>query len=94
MRFINSIEINEPSDWNLVASDVIDNFLEDFSKREGLTRPAEYEDTIDFDGCVTFIYTEKGMKLYNRMVERLNKLGNSIFPDETFDYSPTNIRFP
>lgn len=95
MKFRNSIEIKEPSDWELVASDVIDTFLEDFTKREGLTRePDDDDDLYDFDGNVGFIYTQKGMKLYYRMVDKLSKLGCKIFPNEIFSYSPTNINFP
>ena len=94
MKFRNSISIKTPYDWELVASDVIDEFLEDFTDRKGLTRPAEYEDQIDFDGSVSFMYTQKGMKLYDRMVERLDKLGNKIFPGQKFSYSPSNIQFP
>ena len=94
MKFRNSIEIKEPSDWEMVASDVIDEFLEDFTEREGLTREPNREDLYDFGGYVGFMYTQKGMKLYDRMIDRLNALGNKLFPGEHFSYSPENIRFP
>lgn len=94
MKFRNSIEIKEPSDWELVGSDVIDDFLSDFPERDGLTRPVEYEDDIDFDGCVSYMYTQKGMELYDRMVDRLNTLGDKIFPGEKFSYSSSNMIFP
>ena len=74
MKFRNSITINDALDWELVASDVLDSFLEDFPVRKGLT--------------------QKGMQLYDRMVNRLNVLGNKLFPDATFHYSPSNIIFP
>lgn len=94
MKFRNSIEINTVQDWNDVASEVIDVFLDDFPKRKGLTREPEQEDLYDFDWCIGFMYTQKGMMLYDRMVERLNKLGNKLFPNESFNYTPTNIKFP
>lgn len=94
MKFRNSIEIKEPSDWELIGCDVLDEFLSDFPERKGLTRPPEYEDEIDFDGCVTYMYTQKGMELYYRMEKKLNKLGNKIFPDEVFSYNPSNMIMP
>lgn len=94
MKFRNSIEIDQPEDWEIVGTDVIDNFLEDFKKRQGLTRAPNEEDLYDFDGEIGFMYTQKGMDLYYRMIERLDKLGRKIFPNEVFTYSPKNIKFP
>ena len=94
MKFRNSITINDALDWELVASDVLDSFLEDFPVRKGLTRKPDSEDLYDIDGAISFMYTQKGMQLYDRMVNRLNVLGNKLFPDATFHYSPSNIIFP
>lgn len=94
MKFRTTIEIKDPADWELLGTDVIDMFLEDFPKRSGLTRTPNEDDLADFEDDVTFMYTQKGMELYERMVKRLNTLGTKIFPNEEFSYNPSNMRFP
>ena len=89
--FRNSIQIKTESDWEDVASDVLDDFLFDFPDRSGLTREPTEDDLYDFDGAVRFMYTQKGMNLYYRAVERLDKLGNKLFPGAKFHYVCSNM---
>lgn len=94
MKFRNSIEIKEPSDWDLIGSDILDDFLCDFPSCKGLTRKPSYDEDGSFADEVGYIYTQKGMHLYERMVSRLDKLGNKIFPGASFSYSTHYMIMP
>lgn len=96
MKFRNSIEINEPSDFELVADDILTDWLEGFTIEKGLIREVDEDDTEHFGGedIVGFMYTQKGMKLYNRACERLKILGLKYFPNEEFDIRSSAVIFP
>ena len=78
------IEIKTPNDFNCVACETVDEFLETFTSEEGLIRKPTQEDVNDFGGedLVGFMYTQKGMRLYNAFCRRLEKLGVKSFPDK------------
>lgn len=77
------IEIKSVSDFNEVACEIIEEFIEDFTERKGLTREPNEDDFIDFGHTdIGWMYTQKGMKLYDRACERLAKVGRKLFPFE------------
>lgn len=97
MRKQNRQEIKTVDDYNVVVTDIIDCWIEDFSSREGLTREPDEEDFEDFDGeDIGFMYTQKGMGLYDRACDRFFKLGVKLFPDNQneLDIKSSLIIFP
>lgn len=70
-------------DFNEIAEDILDCWLEDFQILEGLTREPDEDDFNSFGGDkIGFMYTQKGMKLYWSAVSKLKKLGERLFPDD------------
>lgn len=77
------IAMKSVDEFNDVAMEIADNFIWDFTERKGLTRPPDDDDFYDFGHTdIQWMYTQKGMKLYDRLCERLAKIGRSMFPDE------------
>lgn len=75
-----------------IMEEMVDDFLEDFVDRKGLTREPNEDDYFDWDdNQVSFIYTGKGMNLYDTYVRRLGDLFNKHFPLEEFEINPSNI---
>jgi hypothetical protein len=96
MRFRNSIEIKEPSDFELIADDILTDYIDSFHDIEGLTKLPTQDDIEEFgeDNVPVFMFSDKGINLYNRAVDRLIKLGEKIFPDEELDIKSSNIIEP
>ena len=77
------ILIEDVGDFNEVASDMFTKFLsEGFTEERGLIRPVTEDDDLE-DEYIPFIYTYKGIKLADRMIDRLYKVGQKYF--EPFD---------
>lgn len=74
-------EIKNIADYNDVATDILDCYIESFQEVDGLTRPVTDEDIENFgEDVVGFMYTQAGMKLYERACDRLFRLGLNLFP--------------
>ena len=82
-------KIKTTDDFNEIITEIIDEYLEDFKEREGLTRPPEEEDIIDL-GEVEFMYTQKGMRLYDSACKKLVNLGKKSFPEDEQNISVLN----
>lgn len=76
------INIDSIYDFNCVVSEMVDEFLEDFPER-GLTEVISKEHSFIPDG-VAYMYTVRGMQLYETYERRLQKVAEKNFPD-TFD---------
>lgn len=76
----NKMPIESFQDFEEVASEIYGSFLEGMSQEKGHLRPVEEGDVADESW--TFIYTDKGMMLAERMKKRLLKVGEAHFPDE------------
>lgn len=75
------MDINDVDDFNLVCDDLLCEFLDAFTPDSGLIREPNDEDLAEFgDDHVSFIYTGKGITLYERYQKRLVKLGEKLFP--------------
>jgi hypothetical protein len=74
------MEIKDGQSYSDVASDMFDEFLETFTKENGLIRSINDNDREEFD-CenISFIYTLKGHKLAERYLDRLGALGCKYF---------------
>lgn len=94
IQFKKCMPIKTAEDYEDVCYEVLDNYLEDFRERKGLTREPNQDDLYDFDGCVDFMYTQKGMRLYDSAIRHLTRLGNKIFPGERFNLRCSLMIFP
>ena len=73
-------------DFNDVVTDMLDNFIEGFISSKGLTREPTEEDYDDFGhNEIGWMYTQKGMALYNRACKRYTNLGEKLFPNNIHD---------
>jgi len=75
----NKIKIETASDYEDVACDIFHEFLDSFSQKPGLLRPATEDDGVDDN--IKFMYTWRGARLAERMHDRLCALGEKHFPD-------------
>lgn len=72
-------KIENEKSFNDEASDVFHRFLESLTEKDGFKRPVREDDLAD-EGW-EFIYTEKGMRIIERMKYRLRKVGMAHFPN-------------
>lgn len=83
----NKIAIADSDDFECVAIDILDEFLESFTEEQGLIRYIDPEEEEEFDEDIMFIYTPKGSRLARRMIDRLQALGAHHFPDDEINVS-------
>jgi len=90
------IEIKTADDYNNVVDDLLTDWLDNFANKEGLTREPNEEDFDDFGGddVVSWIYTQKGMELYDRACSKLFKLGLKYFDERDLDIKSSGVLFP
>jgi hypothetical protein len=69
--------------FNDYATEIFEKFLEGFTKENKLIRDVEEDDMADEE--IVFMYTNKGMKLADRMKGKLLKVGSKYFPDDDID---------
>ena len=94
VKFKNAIIIKTVEDFEDVCFDILDDYLVDFPLIDGLTRTPNEDDLYDFDGAVGFMYTQKGMALYDSAIKHLSRLGHKIFPGENFNFRCSKMIFP
>lgn len=89
----NKIKINDADDFECVCDDMLSEFLQSFTEKEGLIRKPTKDELYDISGDfeITHIYTEKGLDLYHRYIERLLKIGQIHFPEDEFDIKSSSI---
>lgn len=75
-------------DLNCIMSDMVDEFIEDFPDREGLTSGPDEIDTF-FDTGVEFYFTEKGDFLVDRYIDRLKRIFIKYYDEYFFDVKPS-----
>lgn len=86
----NRIPINDPEDLELVCCDIFDEFLSDFQQKDGLTQPVTNEMRESFYAEIehwTFMYTDKGMRLAERMRDKLLEVCEAHYPEYNFSIS-------
>ena len=89
------IEIKTAYDYNDVVNDLLTDWLDDFTLRTGLTREPTTEDYDDFETeNIGFMYTQKGMELYDRACSKLFKLGLKYFDERDLDIKSSGVLFP
>lgn len=69
------------SELNDILSDFFHDYLDSFSKEDGMIRDVS-EDDADCEGF-EFIYTDKGADLAYKMHSRLNSIAEYYFPNDT-----------
>lgn len=76
--------IKDGGDYSEYASDVLEEFLSDLVKRDGMVRyvtDSEREE-LDLEDYVQFLYTRKGERIAKEMIRRLTAVGEAHFPDD------------
>lgn len=74
------IEIKSVATYQDVVNDILTEFIESFHKKEGLTREPNQDDYEDFEhDDISWVYTQKGMRLYKTACRRYSELGEKIF---------------
>jgi hypothetical protein len=83
MDFNSKKQIADVDDFNEYASQIFEEYLKTFTKENGLIKDVTEDDYVD-DEC-QFLYTQKGMRLVDRMKDRLVKVGNHHYPNEDIE---------
>ena len=76
--------IKDGGDYSEYASDVLDEFLSDLIKCDGMIKPITESMREDFDISenADFVYTYKGERIAEEMIRRLTAVGEAHFPDD------------
>jgi len=82
-RFNSKKNIENVEDFNECASQIFEEYLKTFTKENGLIRDVTENDYVD-DDC-KLLYTQRGMRLIDRMKDRLVKIGDYHFPNEDIE---------
>jgi len=94
------IKIDDVDAYNSICEDILNEWIEDFTERDGLTREPTDEDWGNFTcscasledcTCVGFIYTQKGMELHDRAVNRMKAVGMKYFDESGLDIRASHI---
>lgn len=74
-------KINEMHPWEFeeVAVDMLDEFLQSMIERDDLARAPTKKEIENSSEDISCIFKSKGMKLYKRYKRRLEELGSHIF---------------
>lgn len=78
-------EIKDVHDYCDVCEDILNEYLDSFLGDPKLITTPTDSDIEEIGKNIGFIYTQKAMSLYDRACERLNKLGESKYPERHFD---------
>lgn len=89
---MNRIEINDATDFELVAEDMLTDFCEGLHK-DGFTRKPEDDDGFE-DGEVSWVYTDRGQELAERYIKRITAVGNRWFPGDEIEVISSAFRYP
>jgi len=76
-------KIKDVDDFNCYAVEMWEGFLETFTKENGLVRDITEDDYAE--ETWSYIYTDRGDRLANRMRDRLIKVGQKHFPNEDIE---------
>lgn len=73
--------IGDASDFEDYSNQIFEEYLEGFSKENGLLRDLEEDDPFSEDECA-FMYTDRGQRLALKMKGLLERVGAAHFPGE------------
>lgn len=89
------IEIKETEDFNFICDDILSEWLDGFTEEEGLIREPDQEDIDEFDGLeLSYMFTKKGMRLYDSACSKMSRLGLKHFPEEELDIKSSAMLHP
>lgn len=77
--------INDVGEFEDVANEMWEAYLQTFTEERGLIRPATEDDWVDEDN--KYVYTRKGDRLATKMRDKLIEIGQAHFPDEEIELS-------
>lgn len=82
-EFKPSRNIIDADDYIDYANDIWESYLETFTKDNGLIRDITEDDCISEDW--SFLYTNRGQYLAEKMRDKLIEVGQAHFPDDDID---------
>lgn len=77
-------DISDPEDWEIAAGEHIQEWLDNLPLPGDFREfpDEDHEMYEDFKECnLAWVFTDRGWKLYEKFVDRVNALGNKKFPD-------------
>lgn len=74
------------SEFEVIAGEKIQKWIDNnFSIENGLQREPDEEDFIRFGHCdVSWMFTQRGNRLYSSYVSKVTRLAKKLFPDEPY----------
>lgn len=76
--------IDDVDDYIGEANVIFESFLETFTKENGLIRDTNEDDYVDHEKC-DFVYTTRGMRLAEKMKDKLIEVGELHYPGEDIE---------
>ncbi len=91
-----SRHIQDASDFEDEALEILESFITELIEEGGWTRPLEEDDGFDPDevGDDFVVYTDKAQRLIDKLISRLYKIGNKHFPNEEIHLETSMYQFP
>lgn len=78
-------QIETADDYQEYAIFMFEEFLETFTRENGLIRDVREDDNVS--ESTVFLYTTRGNKLADRMKTRLERVGEEHFPEDDIEIS-------
>jgi len=77
------VEIKNADNFNDIVCDILDEFVESFTVKNGLKKKVSKNDRIEFgyEVYISWQFTKKGEYLYHKSVERFMKIGLKYFDE-------------
>lgn len=89
--------IKNPSEFEDVCDDILNEFMDSLTLDSPYIREVDEQDMEewDMDECtLSFIFTTKGMRLMERYISRLQKLGERLYPEDNIEVQCSGIITP
>lgn len=83
-------KFNDAYDFESYCDDVLTDFIDTFTFDNGLIRNVDEDDDVD-DNVLSFVFTQKGTKLIDRFKNRLQKIGDKLFPNEEIEVKCSSV---
>ena len=82
------ITATQPDEWEEQVGDFVQEWIDQLPIDGVFRRHPNEEDEDLFGGeDVAWVFTQRGQRLYNSMVSKVNAIGNKLFPDYDINVS-------
>jgi len=84
-------KIEDVGDFEEYCIEILESYLDTFTKDAGLIRDVE-EDDLTYEDEISFIYTLEGERLAKKMIGLLHKIGEAHYPSEDIEISTSKFQ--